>query len=277
MKRNFIPLLLLVTTGLLMAGCVGVFGMRKCERSSSIADYLFPKEQRAVEPSVPVLALPLKVGVAFVPPGQRSRGDFSEMQKQVLLEKVASSFRSQKFVESVQPIPAGYLRREGSFDNLDQLKRMLGIDVVILLSYDQIQFTDDNLLSLTYWTIVGAYVFHGNKNDTHTLVEAVVYDINSRSLLFRAPGSNQTRRGATGVGLDEFRRRDAAASLELATADLIKNLDMELLNFRTRVKEGTANVRIEHRAGYSGGGSADWLLVGLLGLGAGVALLRRRA
>ena len=277
MKTKFIPLVVLVFVGVLLGGCVGMFGMRKCERTSSIADFLFPKEQRLVEPSIPVLSLPLKVGVAFVPSGNRGRADFSDYQKQQLLQKVAASFSSQKFVESVQTIPSSYLRREGSFDNLDQLKRMMGIDVVILLAYDQMQFTDDNLLSLSYWTIVGAYVFHGNKNDTQTLVEAVVYDIGSRTLLFRAPGSNQTRHGSTAMQLSEYQRRDSATSLNLATDEMIKNLDMELQGFRARVKEGKANVKIEHRSGYTGGGSMDLVSLGLLVLVAGVAYLRRKA
>ena len=43
---------------------------------------------------------------------------------------------------------------------------MFGIDVIVLLSYDQVQFRDEGLLSLTYWTVVGAYTIPGEKNDT---------------------------------------------------------------------------------------------------------------
>lgn len=259
-----------------LGGCMNLFTTRRYERSSSVADYLFPKEQRAVTPSMPVLQLPLRVGVAFAPSSDRGRGDFSELQKQGLLERVASTFRGQKIVDTVEVIPSTYLRVGGSFDNLDQIKRMMNIDVIILLSYDQLQFTSDKLSSLAYWTIVGAYVVHGNKNDTHTMVEAVVYDIDSRSLLFRAPGSDQTRRGATAFNLDEYQRRDSAHSLEVATDELIKNLSVELGTFKERVKQGTANVKIEHRAGYSGGGASEGyfllLIAGALGLGA----LRKR-
>lgn len=274
MKPLFLRILALVLVGLL-SGCMGFYGHRRYERSSSIADFLFPKEQRVVSPEMPVLRLPLKVGIAFVPSANRHGGDFSDYQQQQLLEKVADSFRSQRFVESVQVVPTTYLRREGSFDNLDQLKRMMGLDVIVLLAYDQIQFTSDNLLSLSYWTIIGAYTVHGNKNDTHTMIEAVVYDIGSRSLLFRAPGANQTRRGSTAFELGENRRRDSAKSLELASADLTINLNAELSRFMTRVKEGKSNVKVEHREGYTGGGSADALLIIGLVLAAGVALGRK--
>ena len=275
-RASFFTPLLVLGLAVLLGGCVGFMGQRRCERSSSIADFLFPKEQQTVQPSMPLLQLPLRVGVAFVPSANRYGADFSDYQKEKLLERVSETFRAQKFVDTLQVIPTTYLRTGGSFDNLDQLKRMMGIDVIVLVSYDQLQFTSDNILSLSYWTIVGAYVVKGNHNDTHTLMEAVVYDIGSRSMLFRAPGVNQTRASATGVELAEYQRRDSGASLELATDDLIKNLNIALENFRTQVKEGRAGVKIEHRAGYSGGGAADWVLVSLLGLVAAGAMLGRR-
>jgi len=57
-----------------------------------------------------------------------------------------------------------------------------------LISYDQTQFTDQGVLTLAYWTIVGAYVVQGEKNDTQTMVDAVVYDIPSRKMLFGLQG-----------------------------------------------------------------------------------------
>ncbi len=48
---------------------------------------------------------------------------------------------------------------------------MYDIDVIALVSYDQVQFTDGSFLSLTYWTIVGAYVVAGEKNDTSTMLD----------------------------------------------------------------------------------------------------------
>lgn len=279
MTMRHIPLfgwLVAAASMVVLSGCASLHGTRHCERSSSVADFLFPKEQRVVEQSMPVLRLPLRVGLAFAP--SRDGGHVSEMNHQGMLDKVAVAFRNQGFVDSVQVIPSTYLRRGGSFENLDQLKRMMGIDVVVLLSYDQIQFSSDNLLSLSYWTIVGAYTVHGNKNDTQTMVEAVVYDIESRSLLFRAPGVNQTRRGSTAIHLSENQRRDSVTSMDLAVQDLTRNLAVELEGFRQRVKDGRAQVKVEHRPGYSGMGALDWsFLVGVAGAGLayGAVTLRR--
>lgn len=258
-----------------LAGCTamsGLYGPRKAERSSSVVGFLYPgKNEPLVIPGVPVLRLPLRVAVAFVPGKGEGRADFSEAQKAELLKKVAAEFKAYPFIESIQIVPAGYLRPGGGFDNLDQVRGLLGVDIVALLAYDQIQFTDENRLSLAYWTIVGAYFFHGNKNDTHTLMEAVVYDVPSRKLLFRAPGVNLTQANSTFVGLQDRLRTDSVKSFDAATLDLAKNLKGELEAFRERLKRAPEEARIEHKPGYSGGGAVEgwWAGVVLVLLGVG--------
>ena len=148
---------------------------------------------------IPTLRLPLRVGLAFVPPST-SRG-LTELQKTELLREVAAKFRALPFVESIEVVPTTYLRPGGGFENLDQLRSLLGVDVIALIAYDQAQLTSGTAWSLSYWTIVGAYVVPGEKNDTATLMEAVVYDIASRKLLFRAPGTSTIKGHATPVRL----------------------------------------------------------------------------
>jgi rhombotail lipoprotein len=132
----------------LSSGCVST-GPRKTQKSSSVVAFLYPKQaEPMVAPSLPVLKLPLKVGLAFVPMAGEFRADFTEAQKQGLLNRVAAEFRANAFIESIDVIPTTYLRAGGGFDNLDQMRSMLGLDVVVLLAYDQMQFTDENKLYL---------------------------------------------------------------------------------------------------------------------------------
>jgi rhombotail lipoprotein len=289
--RHFVPPLAWVTLGFVLlasSGCYSWFGPReRAHQSSSVVAYLYPNENEPLPPtSIPVLHIPLRVGILFVPPGQKNpRGGyyqpnsgFSEAQKMTLLERVAKEFRGRDFIESIEIVPSSYLRPGGGFANLEQLRNLLRIDVVVLVAYDQVQFTSENFLSLTYWTIVGAYIFHGNKNDTQTLMEAAVYDIPSRHLLFRAPGVSQMQAGAASVYLAENLRTDSTKSLELATDDLVKNLKVQLEDFRTRAKEAPETVaKIERRPGYTGGGSfgAAFALVFAALLGARACLRRR--
>lgn len=261
----------------LMTACSSwnLHGPRKTEKSSSVVEFLYPRQtEPLVAPAVPVLRLPLRVGVAFVPTTGGRSGDFSEAQKAELLRRVADEFKANPFIQSIDVIPTSYLRPGGGFENLDQVRGLLGIDVVALLAFDQIQFTDQNKLSLAYWTIVGAYLFHGNKNDTHTLMEAVVYDIPSRKLLFRAPGASQITASSTGVEMRDRLRRDSAASFDRATDDLIKNLQTELVAFKERIKNAPGEATIEHKPGYAGALGA-WFVGGLMLLGFAQWLARK--
>lgn len=239
--------------------------------------FLYPNQNEPlIAPATPVLRLPLRVGLAFAPGADEARaGEFTEAQKTALLKRVAAEFKSRPFIQSIEVLPSSYLRPGGGFENLGQVRALLGIDVMVLLSYDQVQFTDENRLSLAYWTIVGAYFFKGNKNDTHTLMEAVVYDIPSRKLLFRAPGASQIAAGSTMVEIRQQLRVDGVKGFEQATDDLTRNLKEELTAFSERVKSAPGEVQIEHKPGYAGAGVMPLWFAGALAL-LGLARRMRR-
>jgi len=235
---------------------------------SSVVDYLYPKNSTAVvQPSIPVLNIPIKVGIAFVPeqPAQSrgvnlwsgvvGGGALTEANKTDLLGKVANHFKKHDFVGEIEVIPSAYLTPGGSFSNLQQIKTMYGIDVIALVSYDQVQFTDEGMLSLTYWTIVGAYVVSGEKNDTSTMLDTVVYDINSKKMLFRAPGTSNIKGSSTPINLSEELRTDSLEGFKQATEHMIVNLDAQLTNFKNKIKNNPVQVKVVQRAGYSGGGA----------------------
>ncbi len=269
------PVLCVLGVALLIGGgCSGMWGgKRKTERSSSVVNYLYPGEANPLPPTeVPVLRLPLRVGIAFVPSGNTRAyyqdAAITEVQKTALMERVAVEFKGRDYIQSIEVVPTSYLRPAGGFTNLDQVRGLLGVDVIALVAYDQVQFTNENILSLAYWTIVGAYIFHGNKNDTDTLMEAAVYDIASRHLLFRAPGASHVEAGAAAAYMEQRKRADGAKGFELATDDMIKNLKTQLEAFRERVKTAPAGTvaRIERKPGYTGGGSfgGGFIVAGLL-------------
>ncbi|HEX7037304.1 MAG TPA: rhombotarget lipoprotein [Pseudomonadales bacterium] len=290
---------LALTLTALLAGCVSTAA--HYSRNTSVVDYLYPTSKDVeVSTEVPKLTLPLKVGIAFVPAkrfvptarcreapcvldtldfgwavGSEEAAGLTEAKKAELMASVSSHFKELDFVDSIEIIPSAYLRPAGSFENLDQLRRMFGIDVIALLSYDQTRFTDQGLTSLAYWTIVGAYIVPAEKNSTHTLMDAVVYDIPSRKLLFRAPGTSSVKSSATLVALDQQVREDAVQGFELASANLVENLKVELESFKERIKEAPDQVQIASRDGHQASGSGGLVLVlaALLGL---VGAARRR-
>src|SRR5262249_12986922 len=112
--------------------------------------------------------------------------------------------------------------------------------------------------SLAYWTIVGAYVVPAQRNSTNTLMEAVVYDIASRSLLFRAPGTSSMINNSTLFRAEHEMQKDAAQGISDASAQMTLNLAQELERFKIRIKEEPQTVRIEHKPGFHVGGLDGW-------------------
>ena len=254
---------------LLIVGCA----VQQTRTKSSVVDYLYPNKSEAiVRPEIPVLNIPINVGIAFVPEqaarsggtniwsgvtklwsGDVGGGKLTEAYKADLLENVADNFRKHEFVSDIEVIPSAYLTAGGSFSNLEQIRTMYGVDVIALVSYDQVQFTDEGLLSLTYWTLVGAYVVSGEKNDTSTMIDTAVYDIQSKKMLFRAPGTSKITGSSTLVNLSEELRADSLNGFEEATTNMISTLDVQLSKFREKIKKQPDQVKVVKRKSYSGG------------------------
>lgn len=271
-RRKFSIVILCALLILAASSCAAMYGSPHNRYSSSMVDYLYPSKEKVETPSIPRLSLPLSVGVAFVPEngGAGANPRLSEKDKMDLMESIAADFKALPFVKEIQLIPSAYLTPKGGFANLDQIATMYGIDEIALLSCDQVQNTDEGLLTFSYWTIVGAYVVKGEKNDTNTMMDAAVYDIKSRKLLFRAPGTSRIKGSATLVNLSEQLRSDSLEGFRQASKDLVTNLEAELSRFQAKIKESPELYTVEHKPGYSstgGGALGGSFALGLLVLG----------
>ena len=263
-------------------------------KTSNVLDYLYPQGSPAIAGGDVAIELPLRVGLAFAPGGQRVQSgtndwidpsamgaDITEAQKQRLLGRIAEAFRDRDYIASVDPVPSLYLRAGGGFENLDQLAAALGLNVIVLLSYDQAQFNQTTNWSLTYWTAVGAYVVKGENNQTQTFVDAAIYDIASRALLFRTAGSDVRGGRSTPVEAPEAIRRESGAGFEAAVDDLIANLGDALEIFGQQAAtgtirgQGTPAIEVTAAEDYSGvakfengrySGALGPIEIGLLGL-----------
>lgn len=277
----------IVKVSVLMVLCLGFVAgcVTRGEKHSatSVVDFLYPDSMPVIEPSIPQLKLPLRVGIAFVPSTNRYQygSMLTEQKKMELMKQIGDHFKAYPYIKNIELIPSAYLRNKGSFQNLQQIKTMYNVDVVALVSYDQIQFTDQGLLSFTYWTIVGAYIIPGEKNDTQTMLDTVVVDINSKKMLFRAPGMDRVKGISTPINLSEQLRIDSNASYEKASTEMIKNLDLQLSAFKDKVKANPQEYKVISTPEYqarTGGGSLDiiWLLT-IVAAGAASMMQRKKA
>jgi rhombotail lipoprotein len=266
---QYLALLLVVS----LCGCSTSLRSRESKQSASIVDYLYPKATEApkLEPGMTTLRPPVRVGIAFVPTDSRGYG-LPETEKIKLLERVKASFTGRDYIGSIEIIPSQYLQRNGGFANMEQVARTFGVDIMAMLSYDQVQFTDSNSLSLLYWTIVGAYVVNGNQYDVNTMIDVAVFDVASRKLLFRAPGTSQVQGGGNWANFSERARAGQIEGYNKAVEQLVPQLQKELDSFRERIKTA-ATFKVEARPGYRGGGSLGWVDLAIVAALAALAMV----
>lgn len=254
---------LLVIVLMFINGCA-LFGEYRDRhtRSTSLVQFLYPNGNPPLQDKPnPVLNLPLKVGLAFIPGGNNSQ--ITPATKNTLLENVKQAFESRVYIDEITIIPEIYLQQRKGFSTLEQIKSLYQLDVIALVSYDQIVNGRDNIFSLSYLTIVGAYIFPGSGYDVNTLIDLAVIDINSQSILFRSAGTS----GSKGVVAEAYKqqayRKKQNQGFAKAMQQMQDNLQVELGKFEQRLRKKDPNERIQvrHRAGYSGGSVSLSLLI----------------
>jgi rhombotail lipoprotein len=279
--------LLWLSIAVLLGGATACFSTTHGRRSN-VLEYLYPEGKPATPASLVELELPLSVGLVFVPEKNEYKRAIHGREQQALLEKVREAFLETEEVDRIEVVPDSFVTPGGGFENVRQIRSALGVDLVALISYDQTQFDDPNLASITYWTIVGAYVVPGNENETHTLVHASIFDIESQAMLLNASGESVVEGRVTALDLERSLREDRVSGFHLAVDDLIANLGGALVEFREQAKSGTVRGRgtpaVSLTAAQEGGGGDGFgtgaigsveLLLGLLVLCAAPALRRR--
>jgi len=240
--------------------------------SSSLVDYLYPGGEipPEVPDSLPYLELPVRVGIAFVP--SNSQSTLSGAEQALLLDQVAAAFRDRRYVRSIESIPAQYLTGSRGVVGMQQVAALYGIDVMALVSYDQVAFTGERDSAILYWTIVGTALVKGNTNEVQTMIDTAVFDVKTARLLFRAPGTNTDQRNATMIETGSGLRQLQSDSIRAANQVMIANLDAELATFEERVKQGEA-AQVAWTGGGGGGGATG--IVVLVLVAAALALRRR--
>jgi len=265
MKSRILIIALLLA---LLAGCSSFWlgpGYEKVREgsSSSLVDYLYPDGEipPAVDDNLPYLSLPVRVGIAFIP--SRNSEDITAAEKQELIEHVADAFRDRDYVQSIQSIPETYMKSARGIQGMKQVAGLYGVDIMALVSYDQISFSGERDSALLYWTIVGALAVKGNTNEVRTMIDTAVFDVATTRLLFRAPGTHNEQRNVTLMEKSRDLRKLRSAGFVAANDDMILNLDKELEGFRAAIESGE-RAQVAWRPGSGGGGGMTLPILALL-------------
>jgi rhombotail lipoprotein len=266
--RGWLPKVL-VASVLGFAGCADINCVPYCSshahNASSLVEYLYSHgEAPPPQDAIPQLSIPLRVGLAFLPGnGFEATSGLDTARKEELLERIRKRFSSRKFVAEIVLIPDYYLSGRPGFEGLEGIQRLYAIDLMALVSYDQVTHVEDNNWSLSYWTIVGAYVVKGSRHDVSTLVDLAVVDPASRSLVLRAGGTDTRHGNTTLVGSQRDTRLASTEGFSAATDQMIEHFDAALAKFESDVKSGKAAVTVVRKndagsGGRGGGGAFGW-------------------
>jgi rhombotail lipoprotein len=273
-----------VTMTLAGCGLVSAAFCKQCrsetQSSSSLVGFLYPAGVRPpADNSIPALKLPVRVGLAFLPSRGGTPAGLEAGRRDALLNRIRQRFESRKFVSQIVTIPDYYLAGNRGFEGLQGVQRLYNVDVLALVSYDQVNYRDDNSWSLGYLTIVGAYLVKGTRHDVATLMDLAVIDPASRSILLRAGGTDQRHGTTTLVSESRETRESRTEGFDRATDQLIDHFDTALTQFEADVREGKAHVNVTDREGRAvsggGGGSLDWISLAALGFVLASVLARR--
>jgi rhombotail lipoprotein len=259
-----------------LSGCANLACFTACDRhahnSTSLVGFLYPNGTPPPHDTQPQLHLPLRVGLAFLPTnGNEAFGGLDAAHKEALMHEIRERFISRKFVAQIVVIPDYYLQGTRGFEGLQAVQRLYSVDLMALVSYDQVTHEDDNNWSLGYVTIVGAYFLKGTRHDISTLIDLAVVDPATHSLVLRAGGVDSSHGNVTLQRENRALREASSQGFDAATKQMIEHFDTALTAFEGDVREGRANVQVVSNngkptsgGGSSGGGSIDWLFLLLL-------------
>jgi rhombotail lipoprotein len=246
--QNIVAMLLVAV---IASGC-GSMAMKQSKQNASLVDYLYAGQQppeKLQQASIAELKIPMRIGIAFVPGAVDPRFGITEVEQIRWSTQIKAAFEKYPFVSELVVIPTAYLKSGGGFDNLRQLAKLFNVEVVALLSYDQIQFSEPNKLSMMYWTGIGVYLVPGDQYDIHTVLEATVFDVRTGKLLFRAPGTSTVKGSAAWIKFSDSSRQARSEGFDKALEQLIPNVDAVLQAFRRQAQDDPA-IKLSLPAGY---------------------------
>ncbi len=243
-------LLILMVLSLSSCSMVGHQKVRH-SKTTNLVGFLYPDGKIPDDMNAPVLRLPLRVGLAYIPE-IGNQNSIDPTLKLELLNTIKHQFEGLRYIQNIQIIPTMYLSHSQKSNQLKQIQQLYQLDVIALVSYDQVVNRKENLLAITYLTIVGNYIFPGSHFDVNTLLDMALIDLKTTRLLFRAAGSHGSK-GATAEAYtrhkyDQHQNNDFSVAMSV----LKNNLAFELQAFeqRLRARDPNDDIKVEAKKGY---------------------------
>ena len=250
----------------LLAGNACVFHCGQSTHASTpLVEFLYGDDRNVPKRDAEVtLNLPIRVGLAFLPARSGDPDDGpTAAQRERILSSIRQNFAGLPYVADIVPLPSYYFdySNHDGMRQLQQLARLQRLDLMALISYDQRSATSENRRAITYLTIVGGMIFEGTHNETRTVIDLAVVEPNGKSLVLRAGGVSSGSGSSAAIDQSHALAKQQRVGFDQATGQLIANFRTELADFETRVRAGTADVKVVRQPRGGGGGAIDPLLL----------------
>ena len=175
------------------------------------------------------LTLPASVGIVFV------HGTGYQHLPDTTLHMAADKLKEQllanpKFVRSVFVVANDDIKTKTSL--LERIKSLYGVDIIVLVSYQQDQRTlQSGMGRLADLTVVGSFLIPAVEIKTATIIDGKVIHIEDNSLMFKANGSDERSETSTSYSMDGIVIEESIKGLLAATANFGKSLSQTITRF----------------------------------------------
>ncbi len=229
MFSNFLTYTFFVVFSVLsLSGCTGT-NFIQSSSSVPLADVISEvKDSRQVVDKKP-LTLPASVGIVFV------HGTGYQHLPDTTLHMAADKIKEQlltnpKFVRSVFVVANDDIKTKVSL--LDRIKALYGVDVIVLVSYQQDQRTlQSGMGKIADLTLFGSFLIPAVEIKTSTIIDGKVIHIADNSLMFKASGSDEHSETSTSYSMDGIVVEESIKGLLAATTNFGQSLSQTIASF----------------------------------------------
>lgn len=228
MKKKWVSLIC-VLAAVTIGGCAADVHRTRVTGTAPIFSYLSLKDSTIGGVPTDPLTFPTRVAIVYAPP--LSTKPQTEQVPQTTLHAAAESLKKQLLVHSnyVKSVVIGHT---GETLSLEQIRNMYGCDIVVILSYSQLQSAERGGISKALdITLVGGHLYPGVTISTETGIEATVIHAPTQYILFTESGSNSRKTYSIPGGVDTSARNEAREGFTEAMDNLANRVGKIIVTY----------------------------------------------
>lgn len=217
MKNAFVSLICMLAA-VMIGGCAADVHRTRVTGTAPIFSYLSLKDSTIGATPTEPLRFPTRVAIVYAPP--MSTKPLTEQVPQTTLHAAAESLKAKLLARSAY-VKSVVIGHTGETLSLEQIRNMYGCDIVVILSYSQLQSAERGGISKALdITLVGGHLYPGVTITTETGIEATVVHTPTQYILFTESGSNSRKSYSTPGGVNTTAGNEARKGFTAAIDDL---------------------------------------------------------